>query len=1220
VQLRRLEFVGFKTFVDRTALEFHPGITAIVGPNGSGKSNIFDGIRWVLGETNARMLRGARMEDVIFSGSATRKPTGMASVVLTFDNSSGLLPIEFSEVSVGRRVTRGGQGEYVINGVDCRLRDVQMLFLGTGLGGRSYALIGQGEVDAVLRATPVERRHWLEEAAGLARHKRQRIEAERRLDHARAHLDRLTDLADELAHRREALAAQAEAAVQHQAYTRELRELEVALFADEARRLLAAVRRLSVQLAAERAQAAAAASRVSEAAADAALVEAQLATVSSAWEQGQQALLAGAETLGLRASEVQALDAQAEGLRGRLAQLDADLARLAEEREALADTYAALTRDADEAEQRRADLEQDVAALEAALAAAEAAVEEARSALARGRDDAVEVARAFAQGRSDLAALRARADMMAQSVDTAARRVGTLTHEAAALAADRQRLQQTCEDARQAMEAADERIAATASALDDVRRQAAADADAVHAAELHEHRLLVRLHSLEEAAAQFIGFEESTREVLKAAAAEPSLFPGLRGTVADLLKVPEAHQPAITAALGDRLHCLVVDDPDQLEHIVGFFKAHASRHGTALAVAALRSGRRGVDVGLANGDVVAYAPAVVEADGPASAVVDALLGDVVIVADLPAAWRVFADGYPGRIVTADGTLVGPEGVVTVAGRPQGDVAPLGRPHAIAELRAAADDAQAKRWQAEERRAEAGRQVAAAEGASAAAQAERAAAAATLAERLQHLARIDAEVARIGDEEIEYTAQVRRSTEDLHSMTAEIGAMEADLAALEAEAARQETQVVVLEEEMRRRGAARDAAAADAAARRLLLVQAEGVLGGIRVRLADRASALADAEARRVDLGEVAARAAADLAEVTTRRDEAQAAYEELLGAQADRKSRVERLAAERVQLRDDLAQRQADHAAASEAASAAEAALHRTELRAAQAEAELGAAAARLQEQYGITLEEAATRRLEGSREEARRRHEALREALDALGPVNLRAIDEHAAVAARLEALEGQTRDIGAAADALRQAIANINALLRVRFRETFEEVNAEFVRLFERLFTGGHGSLELVEDDLGAEPGLEVIAQLPGKRRRPLVALSGGERALVAITLIFAMLRVHPSPFCIFDEIEAALDDANTKRFTELLRDLAQTTQVLIITHNKGTMAAADILYGVTMQEPGLSCLVSVRLVPPSPNGDRAAAAHAAPAEIGEPGPSRVFREREVAALPAE
>jgi len=237
VQLRRLELVGFKTFPHRTELEFHPGITAIVGPNGTGKSNIFDGIRWALGETNARMLRGARMDDVIFAGSVGRRPHTLAQVALTLDNSSGLLPLEFAEVTVARAVTRGGDGEYAINGVDCRLRDVQMLFLGTGLGGRSYALIGQGEVDAVLRATPVERRQWLEEAAGLARHKRQRVEAERRLGHAQTHLDRLTDVLAELEVQQQGLAVQAEAATLHRTYSEELRELELALFADEARRL-----------------------------------------------------------------------------------------------------------------------------------------------------------------------------------------------------------------------------------------------------------------------------------------------------------------------------------------------------------------------------------------------------------------------------------------------------------------------------------------------------------------------------------------------------------------------------------------------------------------------------------------------------------------------------------------------------------------------------------------------------------------------------------------------------------------------------------------------------------------------------------------------------------------------------------------------------------------------------------------------------------------------
>jgi len=296
-------------------------------------------------------------------------------------------------------------------------------------------------------------------------------------------------------------------------------------------------------------------------------------------------------------------------------------------------------------------------------------------------------------------------------------------------------------------------------------------------------------------------------------------------------------------------------------------------------------------------------------------------------------------------------------------------------------------------------------------------------------------------------------------------------------------------------------------------------------------------------------------------------------------------------------LRQALAARQDEHRTAGEALAAADAAVHRTEVRAAQVEAELEAARGRLAAEFGVTLEAAAARRLQGSREDAQRQLTALREALRELGPVNLRAAEEHAAVRARLDALRTQVDDLDRAAALLREVIGQINAALRVRFRQTFEDVNAEFGRLFQRLFGGGSGYLELVEADDGNEPGLEVIAQLPGKMRRPLVALSGGERVLVALALIFAMLRVHPSPFCIFDEVEAALDDANTQRFVTLLRDLAERTQVLIITHNKGTMTAADVLYGVTMQEPGVSSLVSVRLVPPEGNGQAPPAGTAAP-----------------------
>ena len=1208
MQLRRLELVGFKTFPHRTELEFHPGITAIVGPNGTGKSNIFDGIRWALGETNARMLRGARMDDVIFAGSVGRRPHTLAQVALTLDNSSGLLPLEFAEVTVARTVTRGGDGEYAINGVDCRLRDVQMLFLGTGLGGRSYALIGQGEVDAVLRATPVERRQWLEEAAGLARHKRQRVEAERRLGHAQAHLDRLTDVLAELEVQQQGLAVQAEAATLHRTYSEELRELELALFADEARRLLGSVRRLGAQLQSDREMVDAASAGVAEAAAAVAAADAHLATVTAEWESGQEALLAGAERLSARAAELQSLEARAEGLRLRRDHVDEEFGRLDEGLSRLQADARALRDETDATARQREDLTGDLVRAEAQTEQAAGALVDAEARLAQSRAEAGEALRTLAQTHRDLAALRAKTEVLRQSVEANAEKDAALQEAAVRIGTSQRAAHEAFQQARRDVHRSETAVDAGVRALDALRADVAAIADEARTIELDEHRSLARLSSIEEAHEQFAGFEEGVRAVLTAARSEPSRFPGLVGTVADLLDVPEAHRQAIAAALGRRLHCLVVDGRAGVDAVVTFLMADEQRGAaTVLALDTLRP-RSPEDSRPIRGEgILAGAAEIARADGVAQRLVEAWLGDVVIVADLNAAWRVFASGFGGRIVTRDGTMLSPDGVLSIRGWAQGEAAPLGRRQVIDDLQRGLTEILRRRRDSEARWSAAAGQVKAADQALAGARAGDERAVATLAERSRDVERYDAEVDRLARERQALAAEDGPRADDLRRLDADIARLAAEAQHLDGERQRLEDLVRAQEEDVKRLGAAREAAAAEVAARRVALVQLDGHAAMLAARLADRATAVADLLGRQADLRIERERLNAEAAEMGARRDQAVAVHEALVAGQEHGKAVIEQLNAERAQLRDELTARHAAREAAMTAHREAEAALHRTEVRHAQADGELSSAAARLHETYGVTLEDAAARRLEASREETQRRLETVRGALRDLGPVNLRAIDEHAAVTARLEALRAQTGDLREAGDTLRQAILHINAALRVRFRLTFEEVDREFRRLFQRLFEGGEAHLELVEIDMGAEPGLEVIAQLPGKTRRALVALSGGERVLVALALIFAMLRVHPSPFCIFDEVEAALDDANTRRFTTLLRDLAEQTQVLIITHNKGTMAAADILYGVTMQEPGISALVSVRLVSPPEREERERAA-------GE------RSERETVALPAE
>ncbi|MGQ0551184.1 MAG: chromosome segregation protein SMC [Armatimonadota bacterium] len=1199
MQLRRLELIGFKTFVGRTELDFHPGITAIVGPNGSGKSNIFDGIRWALGEMNPRLLRGARMDDVIFAGSTGRRPHSLAQVSLTLDNGAGVLPLEFSDVTVSRKVTRGGEGEYALNGVDCRLRDIQMLFLGTGLGGRSYALIGQGEVDAVLRATPVERRQWLEEAAGLARHKRQRVEAERRLAHAQTHLERLTDVLDELEAQQQALAAQAEAATHHRAYTQELSDLEVALFADEARRLLGAVRRLADQLAREREALTVADTRAGEAAAAVEAIQAGLDEATAVLEARQQNLLEEVERLSAHTAEVQALDARMESLRARQQDTAAEEVRLAGALDRTRAEAEAIRRDADLASRERGDQARMLESAEAAMQAAVKDAEGVEAALARSRAEGIEIARTHAQTRSDLAALRARADVLRQAIDAAARKAAALDQTTARLVDEQRAAREAYAAALRRAEEAEAALARCVDSLTFAKDAFSTESEHVRAAELEEDRTRTRLGSLEEAHDQFAGLDEGVQAVLVAARAEPGRFAGLRGAVTDLLEVPSDYRAAIAAALGPRLHGVVVDARSQIDAVRAFIEQEGRGGAAVLAMDTLRPPRAGgVPTARIGADALRAAD-LVKVTGGLTPLAEALLGDVAVVADLTAAWQVFATGFAGRIVTRSGHALMPDGAVFLRGRAISDASPLGRGQAIAELRQMLGVVERRKSEAGARRDVAAQRARAAEVAMTAARDDRDRAVAAAAARQQERERLDDKGSRLADEQRAVAAEDRPRTEALQALLADIARLEASAGDLEAEARRADDQTADLEKDLTRATAARDAAASALTTHRMTMVRIDGHAEALRVRLTDRETTIGELDLRRSDLTAAGGQLTTELAAIGMQRERAASVCDALRAKQADGKADIERVTAERARWRDDLGSRAAAQQAALDARREAEAAVHRTEVRWAQADAELGAAAARLDQEFGITLEAAAARRLEGSREEVTRRVADVRAALAALGAVNLRAIDEHTALTERLDLLRAQTTDLRDAGDALRQAIVQINAALRAGFRKTFEEVDREFGRLFQRLFEGGEAYLELVEAEPDAEPGLEVIAQLPGKARRSLVALSGGERVLVALSLIFAMLRVHPSPFCIFDEVEAALDDANTKRFTTLLRNLAEQTQVLIITHNKGTMAASDVLYGVTMQEPGVSSLVSLRLVPAS---------------------SRAEPQRETVALPAE
>ena len=1176
--LRRLELHGFKTFADRTDLEFTPGITAIVGPNGSGKSNVFDAIRWALGEIGYKSLRSGKMDDVIFGGSESRRAMGMGEVSLTINNDSGALPVDYTEVTVTRRANRGGDGEYLLNMAPCRLRDIQMLFLGTGLGGRSYSLIGQGQVDSVLNAGPDDRRALLEEAAGLARYKRRRREAERRLANAGGNLLRVQDVLDELTAQMDALREQAEAASAYQAHTREIHDLELALQVDEARRVLGQLRRIAAQTEAVQEQLRTLAASAAETGRQIDRGRSRAAEVARLWEEAQRTLLQLVEDLSARESTMQVLAERVRGAasqRGRLVadthRLDADLAEVDESLDVLrvqADQLAARRdellerlRVTEEMQEGMADAERRA---EERLAAARAEVLDLQAARSRTAHELARFDERRAALDDQLAGLRAKHDALASAGDRLAATADRLTQAVAELLVQREDATAVVRAATARRQVLEERLMVSEEAL----RQTAADRQVV----------TQTLAFLEDMSQRMEGYEKGVREILLAKQEHPERFAGIRYPVLELLRVAAPHRPAIEAALGRRLFSLVAGTVEDVKGGLRYLRGNGQGSASFIPIDLLAA--TGGTSLPPEAEIVGRAVDLVELTNGARDVVQALLGDVVVVATLDAAVALRGQGYRGRIATLDGELLSPDGVITFRGRPDGESLLLGRREQIAALRErlAALDAAAAATSAERARVHA-------ELAAAVKHADEAEAAmrrieAAVREQEDVLAPARVEAARVPAERAEVdaaAAQLAAEQDRLRADTVRLESDERELARVVAE-----REIAVADAETALRGAfeGTQAAGADLSDVRVQLAELTGTLDALQTRVEEHTREAREIAARRNGLhGELAVLDGEHhLLRISL--EEAQHARGALATQQDETRTRLGALDEERGTLQQQLLTLEGRWRQVQDALRDVEEQVHRLEVRHAQADAELTGAVRRIGEEFGVAWDDVRELRLGAGRDEAQGRIQALRGLVAALGPVNLRAVEEHQVVSGRVDALRTQADDLVRARAAMTALIQHLDEVLRVRFAETFERVNEEFDRLFVRLFAGGRARLLLVEGEPGAEPGIEIEAQLPGKKMRSLSALSGGERVLVALSLIFAMLRVHPSPFCIFDEVEAALDDANTKKFTTLLRELAERTQVLIITHNKGTMEASDVLYGVTMELPGVSKIISMRL----------------------------------------
>lgn len=1174
--LKELEIQGFKSFPDKVRITFGRGVTGVVGPNGSGKSNLSDAIRWVLGETSSRQLRSAgKMEDVIFGGTLRRGAMGYASVRLTLDNTDHTLDLDAPEVTIGRRYYRSGDSEYTINGQACRLKDVYELLLDTGIGRDGYSIIGQGRIAEIVAAKGSERREIFEEACGIAKYRYRRTEAEHSLAAAQANLERLRDILGELESRVGPLAREAEKAKAYLELASRRKGLEVTLWVESIRAARAAMQQLQRDY--ETAQAA-----------------------FERWDSQDKASQQEAEEIRM----------QAQRLTVEIERLNGDIRSITEQISGSDSRIAVLENDRAHARQSAESLRAELAAGQTGREAAAAGLER-QKAEARELDRRAEALAAEAGGlEQQLAGLQSRTDaasarqaaLRARLADVTGRETAARVEEAAARAAAesaRGRLPEAQAAARAEQDrlaGLQENLADTGKYLDmlagsekqlaNVRAGLALKLNsrkkALAAASEAEQELArardaaaQRLNVLQELEKNMEGYQHSVRAVMQAAAG--GRLQGVVGPVSSILTVEAGCELAVETALGAALQNIVVENEAAAKAGIALLRRENAGRATFLPLDT-------VQLGLFRGELplqARLASSLVRAEERYRNIVSYLLGRIVVVEDIHAAARVARElHYRNRVVTMDGQVVNAGGSFTggsvqrSAGlftrrqeirELQDKIAGLARDCTAARLRTAQCKSQADAVAAELTAAEGEERTAAGDRVRAEAEGKRLEQAVRQAEEAAR--QRSAEAGALASEAGRQAEAAEKAAEARAALEAEAGALTAELARLT---------------EGGDSFAARQAELADALAQKRmdqLACQKDAEL--CRSRIADWEQRLADAGAHQDSLaaairdleardGEIL-RAIQEVKDQTRRSRDAVREKEAAIQAAAGR--RMERQAAE--------TKAQAAARAAAENREDASREMARLSERKSAAEGEYDQLAAKLWDEYQLTPTEAAKFCVEYASLAALRAQVAeVRGKMRALGSVNVGAVEEYQEVRGRYESLKAQVEDVEESRDRLVRMIGELNGQMRDIFRRNFAAINGHFGRVFAELFGGGEASLALEDENDVLNSGIEIRVSPPGKVIKNLEALSGGERALVAISIYFAILAVNPSPFCILDEIEAALDDANVVRFAQYLRRISGKTQFIVITHRRGTMEAADILYGVTMQEDGISKLLRLDL----------------------------------------
>lgn len=1178
--LKSLEVHGFKSFANKLVFEFHNGITAIVGPNGSGKSNVADAVRWVLGEQSAKQLRGAKMEDVIFAGTQMRKPLGYAYVAITISNEDHKLNIPYEEVKIARRVYRSGESEYLLNGASCRLKDIQEILFDTGIGKEGYSIIGQGQIDKILSGKPEERRELFDEAAGIVKFKKRKAAAEKNLAEEQQNLVRIEDILSELDKQVGPLEEQSEKARVYLGYRDDLKNLDINLFLADYDRIHKEMREVEAKKRIASADLDGANKELEQTKEEYAEVEKKLESLNQSIEQQKELLTADRLAFNKAEGDIKLLNEQIVTVRQNKEHTEELLASIQvrmDEANVEKEGYLSQKKEADE---KHSLMVANQEALQEKLEGVEKKESSMEAEMSACNQDMLLYLNANTEVKTDEQRLTTLLEQNAIKKAEITKRILENKSEAAVLL-------ETLEEEKKVLDDVSDKIKAMDDSIVELRRTGNSfEKEEEELRKEHRdtqqkyHMENSRLESLRNLTERYEGYGQSIKRIME----QKKTNAGIVGVVADIIRVKKEYEMAVETALGGSIQNIVTDNEKTAKDMIAFLKKNKYGRATFLPLTNMKAKPMNLSGNImSEHGVIGMASDLVEADGKFTSLVQYLLGRFVVVDHIDNGIALARKYHHTiRIVTTEGDLLNPGGSMS-GGAFKNNHNLLGRRREMEDLEKQVSDLKEKLQ--------------------------------TISEDIRTVSRKKSEIA----EEISKNNKIRQEL-SLQQNTAKLGydrakadmdKNEEKLDIIRAESLQIEEQKTSLSEDI-------DKIKEKMHSNEMMSKEKEERIAELTKEIEDIKKEKEDLAKENSDLLlEIAAHSQANqfidenlsrvnktIEGLLEERVQTDASGENAEAQVKEKENEIQKTKDEMEDIKRHIGELEKSIASISEERDSLSEmhkgffdkreglSEHRNKLdqecfrlnnQLEKCQEQLDTKTNYMWEQYELTYHGAEEAKLETdlSPAQMKSRITELKNKMKSLGDVNINAIDQYQEVKERYEHLHTQHDDLIEAANVLIGIIEELDEEMRKQFEEQFGEIRLRFDKVFKELFGGGRGTLELTEEEDILEAGIHIVAQPPGKKLQNMMQLSGGEKALTAIALLFAIQSLKPSPFCLLDEIEAALDDSNVTRYADYLHKLTKDTQFIVITHRRGTMNAADILYGITMQEKGVSTLVSVNLL---------------------------------------